>query len=86
MNTTAKTQSKDVVKREIQKDLTEYCKSHPQSPAAKRHPRILIDQGRYIALLGHSINRGIVGFGSSVASALRAFDELYTRSHPHAGH
>ena len=83
MNTTAKERSKDIVNRDIRKDLTEYCRSHPHGPAARRHPRILVDHGRYVALLGRSINRGIVGFGSSVASALRAFDDLYTKARPH---
>ncbi|HEX4666470.1 MAG TPA: hypothetical protein VH207_07715 [Chthoniobacterales bacterium] len=72
--------------RDIRKDLTDYYKSHPHSPAARQHPRILIDHGRYVALLGRSINRGIVGFGSSVASALHAFDDLYRKAHPTARH
>jgi hypothetical protein len=59
----------------------EYCAQHPGSPAAVRHPRILVDRGRYVALLGRTIKRGILGFGSSVTAALRAFDDLYLRSH-----
>jgi hypothetical protein len=59
----------------------EYCTQHPGSPAAVRHPRILVDRGRYVALLGRTIKRGILGFGSSVTAALRAFDDLYLRSH-----
>lgn len=86
MNATAQKRSKDIVNSAIRKDLTEYYSAHPQSPAARRHPRIFIDHGRYVALLGRSINRGIVGFGSSVASALRAFDDLYTKAHPQVRH
>ena len=59
----------------------EYCAQHPGSPAAVRHPRILVDRGRYVALLGRTVKRGILGFGSSVTAALRAFDDLYVRSH-----
>ncbi len=61
----------------IQRDLEKYCRAHPLSPSAIKHPRIILDHGRYVALLGPSIRRGVVGFGTSVASALRAFDELY---------
>jgi len=59
----------------------EYCALHPGNPAALRHPRILVDRGRYVALLGRTIKRGILGFGSSVTAALRSFDDLYLRSH-----
>jgi hypothetical protein len=86
MNATAKERSNEIVKRKMYKDEAEYYASHPHSPAALRHPRILIDDGRYVALLGRSVNRGIVGFGSSVASALRAFDDLYRKVHPHTPH
>ena len=64
----------------------EYCAQHPGSPAAVRHPRILVDRGRYVALLGRTVKRGILGFGSSVTAALRAFDDLYLRSHQLRGH
>jgi hypothetical protein len=45
-----------------------------------QHPQITVDRGRYVAVLGKSIRRGFLGFGSSVSSALRSFDELYSRS------
>ena len=64
----------------------EYCTQHPGSPAAVRHPRILVDRGRYVALLGRTVKRGILGFGSSVTAALRAFDDLYLRAHQLEGH
>jgi hypothetical protein len=64
--------------------MGKYCAAHPSSPAALYHPRIVIDHGRYVAFLGRSINTGIFGFGSNVASALHTFDDLYkrTRSKP----
>ena len=64
----------------------EYCTQYPGGPAAVRRPRILVDRGRYVALLGRTVKRGILGFGSSVTSALRAFDDLYLRSLQLQGH
>jgi hypothetical protein len=86
MNTTGKRAVERNMNRNIRQDAADYYASHPRGPAARRHPHILIDHGRYVALLGRSINRGIVGFGSSVASALHAFDDLYRKTHPTAGH
>jgi len=57
-----------------------YYAEHPGSPAAIQQPRILVRGGRYVALLGHSISGGVIGFGSTVASALRSFDDLYSIS------
>ena len=64
----------------VRKDAKRYYAAHPRGPAAARHPRIFADHGRYVALLGHSIKNGIFGFGTSVSSALHAFDDLYSRS------
>ena len=64
----------------------EYCTQYPGSPTAVRRPRILVDRGRYVALLGRTVKRGILGFGSSVTAALRTFDDLYLRSHQLRGH
>jgi len=64
----------------IDSELEQYCASHPGSPATVQHPQITVDRGRYVAVLGKSIRRGFLGFGSSVSSALRSFDELYSRS------
>jgi hypothetical protein len=86
MKRTARRQPNDGMERVVRRDLRKYCAAHPDSPAARRRPRILVDHGRYVALLGRSINRGILGFGSTVASALRAFDDLYTTVHHSRGH
>ena len=64
----------------VRSDVRKYCAAHPHGPAAVRHPHIVIDRGRFVALLGRSIKTGIVGFGSSVASALYTFDDLYNRT------
>jgi hypothetical protein len=54
-----------------------YCTAHPESPSAVRHPRLFFRSDLWIALLGPSIEEGIVGIGPTVAAALRAFDAQY---------
>ena len=54
-----------------------YCTAHPGSPSAVRHPRLLVRGELWIALLGPSVEEGIVGIGPTVAAALRAFDTQY---------
>jgi hypothetical protein len=57
-----------------------YCMAHPNSPAAVRRPKLFFKSGTWIALLGDTIEDGIVGFGSSEEDALRAFDLIYRRA------
>ncbi len=54
-----------------------YCRAHPGSPSAVRRPRLFIRGELWIALLGPSVEEGIVGIGPSVVAALRAFDVQY---------
>ena len=54
-----------------------YFAAHPGSPAAARRPALSVRSGTWIALLGRSIEEGIVGLGSTVEAALRAFDAQY---------
>ena len=54
-----------------------YCATHPGSPSAARRPRLLFRSELWIALLGPSIEEGIVGIGPTIAAALRAFDAQY---------
>jgi hypothetical protein len=61
----------------VQGAAKRYYAEHPGSPAATQQPKILVRGGRYVALLGSSISDGVFGFGSTVASALRNFDDLY---------
>jgi len=42
-----------------------------------RRPRLSVRSGNWIALLGRNLQEGIVGFGSTVEGALRAFDVQY---------
>jgi hypothetical protein len=54
-----------------------YCEAHPGSPAAVRRPRLFVRGELWIALLGPSVEEGIVGIGPTVTAALRAFDTQY---------
>ena len=54
-----------------------YCQAHPGSPAAVRRPRLFVRGDLWIALLGPSVEEGIVGIGPTVTAALRAFDAQY---------
>jgi hypothetical protein len=54
-----------------------YCEAHPRSPSAVRQPRLFVRGEFWIALLGPSVEAGIVGIGSTVTAALRAFDAQY---------
>src|SRR6266567_1882109 len=62
---------------EATEKLLFYCLAHPSSPSAVRRPQLSIRDGLWIALLGPSMEKGIVGIGPSVESALRAFDTQY---------
>jgi hypothetical protein len=54
-----------------------YCAAHPGTPSAVRRPRLFVRSELWIALLGPSLDEGIVGIGPTVAAALRAFDTQY---------
>jgi len=54
-----------------------YCAAHPGSPSAARRPRLFLRSDLWIALLGPSVEEGIVGIGQTVEAALRAFDAQY---------
>ena len=54
-----------------------YCALHPGSPAAVRRPQLSIRGDLWIALLGPSVEEGIVGIGPTVEAALSAFDAQY---------
>jgi len=58
-------------------ELQAYCLAHPRSPSAVRRPQLSSRGDLWIALLGPSVEKGIVGIGPSVEAALRAFDTQY---------
>lgn len=59
------------------KQMEHYCVEHPGSPSAVRHPQLFFRGDLWIALLGPNVEEGIVGIGSTVWAALRAFDAQY---------
>jgi hypothetical protein len=54
-----------------------YCRARPGSPSAVRRPQLFFRGELWIAVLGPSVEEGIVGIGPTVAAALRAFDVQY---------
>jgi hypothetical protein len=47
-----------------------------------RRPKLFFRSDLWIALLGPSIEEGIVGIGSNITAALRAFDAQYMAGLP----
>ena len=47
-----------------------------------RRPKLFVRSDLWIALLGPSMEEGIVGIGANVAAALRAFDAQYNAGLP----
>jgi hypothetical protein len=58
-------------------EMESYCATHPNSLSAARRPALSVRRGLWIALLGPSVENGIVGIGFTVEGALRAFDVQY---------
>ena len=54
-----------------------YCAAHPGTPSAGRRPQLLCRGQLWVALLGPSVEEGIVGIGETIEAALRAFDAQY---------
>jgi hypothetical protein len=54
-----------------------YCRAHQGSSTAVRRPQLFFRGELWIAVLGPSVEEGIVGIGPTVAAALRAFDAQY---------
>jgi hypothetical protein len=76
------------------REMERYCEARPNSPTAVRRPLLRLRCGTWIALLGRSLDEGIVGLGSTVLEALREFDLQYLateklmnllKGHVHAG-
>jgi len=58
-------------------EMEHYCVKHRGSPSAVRRPQLFFRGDLWIALLGPNVTEGIVGIGSTVGAALRAFDAQY---------
>jgi hypothetical protein len=54
-----------------------YCRARPGSPSAVRRPQLFFRSELWIAVLGPSVEEGIIGIGPTVVAALRAFDVQY---------
>jgi len=54
-----------------------YCAAHPRGPSAARRPQLRMRGQLWIAILGPSIEQGVVGIGPTIEAALRAFDTQY---------
>ena len=54
-----------------------YCRARPGSPSAVRRPQLFFRSELWIAVLGPSVEEGIVGIEPTVVAALRAFDVQY---------
>ena len=57
--------------------MEHYCVEHPGSPSDVRRPQLFVRGDLWIALLGPNVEEGIVGIGSTIRAALRAFDTQY---------
>jgi hypothetical protein len=57
--------------------MKRYCAANPGSPSAGRRPQLLYRGQLWVALLGPSVEEGIVGIGQTVEAALKAFDAQY---------
>jgi hypothetical protein len=54
--------------------VEQYVVDHPGSPSAVRRPKVFRQGETFIVLLGRDMQHGIVGLGSTVENAFRAFD------------
>ena len=77
MNTALNTHPRDDPLLVVSEEMQSYCLAHPGSPSAVRQPQLSSRGDLWIALLGPSVEKGIVGIGPSVEAALRAFDTQY---------
>ena len=77
MNTVLNTYRRGDPTLVAREEMQSYCLAHLGSPSAVRRPQLSSRGDLWIALLGPSVEKGIVGIGPSVEAALRAFDAQY---------
>src|SRR5919106_6578240 len=77
MNTALNAHLRSDPTQTAKEEMQSYCPVHPGSPSAVRRPQLSSRGDLWIALLGPSVEKGIVGIGPSVEAALRAFDTQY---------
>ena len=61
------------------REMDSYFTRHPGSPAAVRRPHLYLAGATFVALLGRSVEEGIVGLGMTIEAAFRAFDFQYLK-------
>jgi hypothetical protein len=77
MNPASNTNPRHDPRLVAREEMQSYCLAHPRSPSAVRRPQLSSRGDLWIALLGPTLEKGIVGIGPSVDAALRAFDTQY---------
>ncbi len=65
---------------QCRKEVEQFLIENPVSPAARLRPRLGIDGGTWVALLGSSLQEGKAGFGLTPINALRAFNRDFGRT------
>jgi hypothetical protein len=66
------------------KEIEDFLKKNPLSPAGRLRPRIGLKGTTWYALLGPNVQEGKVGFGATPVTALRAFNRNFGRTTPAA--
>jgi hypothetical protein len=77
MNTALNAHLRSDPTQTAKEEMQSYCLVHPGSPTAVRRPQLSSRGDLWIALLGPTVEKGIVGIGPSVEAALSAFDAQY---------
>jgi hypothetical protein len=64
----------------LRRDIEDFLRIHPLSPAGRLRPRIGQSGTTWYALLGPNLQEGKVGFGATPVIALRAFNRNFGRT------
>ena len=62
------------------KEIEDFLRKHPLSPAGRLRPRIGLNGSTWYALLGPNLQDGKSGFGATPVTALRAFNRNFGRT------
>lgn len=68
----------EIIEREL--DRIANALEELSRPCVLFRPILSVDGDRYCVLLGLNLQEGVVGFGSSAAMAMRAFDDAWHQS------
>ncbi len=70
----------EALPRNARREVEEFLRTHPLSPAGRLRPRIGMRGSTWYALLGPNLHDGKVGFGATPVTALRAFNRSFGRT------